>query len=244
MSKTLSPKPRPPKSPGRPRQAQAQEQGARERLLDAASVLFAEQGFAETSTREICTAAGLNPGAIHYHFGDKDGLYRAVLARPLEVMSAQHQGFAEPDLSLREGLSRFFGAFLNEAAEELELRLHLRELLKPSAVYAETIQAFIGPNQRALSELLARHIGVAPEDETVLQLGYGLVAMAQDYCLSRAFMQLLTPGYLADPAAFDRIRERLLDWAEVLVAHERARQAAHPQPSAPKKKTPAAKTPR
>ncbi len=245
MSKTLSPKPPAAKRLGRPRLAQ--EQGARERLLDAASVLFAEQGFAETSTREICTAAGLNPGAIHYHFGDKDGLYRAVLARPLEVMSAQHQGFADPSLSLREGLGRFFGSFLSEAAEELELRLHLRELLKPSTVYAETIQEFIGPNQRALSELLARHIGVAPDDETVLQLGYGLVAMAQDYCLSRAFMQLLTPGYLADPAALDRIRERLLDWAEVLVAHERARHAARhaarPKPSAPKKKTSAAKTP-
>lgn len=228
-----------------PRTRQSQEQGARERLLDAASVLFAEQGFAETSTREICTAAGLNPGAIHYHFGDKDGLYRAVLARPLEVMSAQHQGFADPGLSLREGLGRFFGSFLSEAANELELRLHLRELINPSPVYAQTIQAHIGPNQRALSELLARHMGAEPDDESVLQLGYGLVAMAQDYCLSRAFMHLLTPGYLGDAGALERIRERLLDWAEVLVAHERGRQATQPATRRlPNKKTAAAKTPR
>lgn len=242
MPKTPIASPRPARTAGRPRQAA--DHGARERLLDAAAALFAEQGFAETSTREICTAAGLNPGAIHYHFGDKDGLYRAVLARPLEVMNAQYQGFADPALSLRDGLARFFGSFLSEAANEQELRLHLRELLKPSAVYAQTIQDYIGPNQRALADLLARHIGATPDDEAVLQLGYGLVAMAQDYCLSRAFMALLTPAYLADPAALARIRERLLDWAEVLVAHERARSASAPKPARarPRTKTSASKT--
>jgi len=234
MSKTLVPAPRRTAVRGRPRREA--DPGARERLLDAATKLFGEQGFGETSTREICTAAGLNPGAIHYHFGDKDGLYRAVLARPLEVMTAQYQGFEAQELSLREGLGRFFGSFLSESADELELRLHLREMLSPSPIYAKTVVEFIGPHQRALAELLARHIGCAPEDEAVLQLGYGLVAMAQDYCLSRAFMKLLTPNYLDAPGALERIRERLIDWGEALVAHERARHASSPPAPRPAKK--------
>ena len=43
---------------------------ARTRLLAEASHIFSEKGYAKASTREICVAAGLNPAAIHYHFGD------------------------------------------------------------------------------------------------------------------------------------------------------------------------------
>ena len=221
-----------PKRRGRP--AQQSDGDAHQRLLVAAAKLFAEQGFAETSTREICTAAGLNPGAIHYHFGDKDGLYRAVLAAPLEAFSQAYAGFDHTELPLREGLSRFFASFLSDLIDVQEMRLHLREMLQPSLIYAQTVSDYIGPNQRALSALLARHIGTEPDDEAVLQLGYGLVAMAQDYCMSRAFMKLLTPNYLSESGALDRIRTRLLDWAEVLVEFERQRRA-QPQAAPPAK---------
>jgi AcrR family transcriptional regulator len=53
----------------------------RERLLTAASRLFAEHGFRGASVRDICNHAGANPGAVSYHFGGKRQLYRAVLRR-------------------------------------------------------------------------------------------------------------------------------------------------------------------
>ena len=68
-----------------------QERGARarERLLLEATRIFAEKGFARASTREICQAAGQNVAAIHYYFGDKAGLYRAALVRPIVTTSEQ-----------------------------------------------------------------------------------------------------------------------------------------------------------
>ncbi len=54
------------------------------RILDAAELLFAERGFKETSLRTITTAAGANLAAVNYHYGDKKGLIRAVLSRYLE----------------------------------------------------------------------------------------------------------------------------------------------------------------
>jgi AcrR family transcriptional regulator len=61
----------------------------RERILDAAERLFASQGFAATSLRTVITEADVNLAAIHYHFGSKDALIRAVFARRLGPLNAE-----------------------------------------------------------------------------------------------------------------------------------------------------------
>mgnify|MGYP005998026439 CR=1 FL=1 len=53
----------------------------RERLLDAAEQLFAEQGVASTSLRQLTAAAGTNLAAVHYHFGSKLDLVQQVFER-------------------------------------------------------------------------------------------------------------------------------------------------------------------
>ena len=53
-------------------------------LLDAAEAAFAEQGIDAASLRSIMRSAGANPAAVHYHYGSRDELAAAVLARVLE----------------------------------------------------------------------------------------------------------------------------------------------------------------
>lgn len=55
--------------------------GASDRIIEAATKLFAEQGYDCTSTKDICQRAKVNIAAIHYHFGSKDELYRVILKR-------------------------------------------------------------------------------------------------------------------------------------------------------------------
>lgn len=52
-----------------------------ERILRAATVLFAERGFAETSLRTITGMADVNLAAVNYHFGTKKSLIQAVFAQ-------------------------------------------------------------------------------------------------------------------------------------------------------------------
>ncbi len=51
----------------------------RNALIQAAGELAAEVGFDNVSTRAIASRAGENAGSIHYHFGGKDYLFKAVL---------------------------------------------------------------------------------------------------------------------------------------------------------------------
>lgn len=49
------------------------------RILDAAVSLFAERGYGATSVREVCEAAGVTKPTLYYHFGSKEGLFRAIV---------------------------------------------------------------------------------------------------------------------------------------------------------------------
>lgn len=60
----------------------------RERLLDAAEMLFAAKGYDGAGIREIARAAGVELGLANYHFGSKDELYRQILLRRAPAMVA------------------------------------------------------------------------------------------------------------------------------------------------------------
>lgn len=59
------------------------------RILDAAESLFVGGGFDSMSMRQITSAAGVNLAAVNYHFGSKDALIHAVLARRLDLLDTQ-----------------------------------------------------------------------------------------------------------------------------------------------------------
>ena len=206
---------------------------ARTRLLSEASRIFAEKGYATASTREICLAAGLNVAAIHYHFGGKEGLYRAALLGPIEALGSQLAGFDAPGLSLEASLQRLLGGFVGTGADgttghDAGARLFLREMIEPTPMFAAAVAQHIVPVHRAISGLLARHVGMptgAEPDEDIHRLAFALVAMANDYCMSREFMSLVAPGLLGGDDPLARARRRLVEWAVALVQHERRRRA-------------------
>jgi AcrR family transcriptional regulator len=55
--------------------------GTKVALMEAASTLFAEKGFEVVSVREITTLAKANVASVKYHFGSREGLIDAVVAR-------------------------------------------------------------------------------------------------------------------------------------------------------------------
>jgi AcrR family transcriptional regulator len=81
----------PAKSQARLLRTRGPESG-RDAIMDAAERLFAERGIDAVSLRTINTEAGYSVAALHYHFGTRDGLVRALLERAQPPMLAQRAG--------------------------------------------------------------------------------------------------------------------------------------------------------
>lgn len=75
-------------------------------ILDAAAALLEAQGPAGLTTRAVCEAAGVKAPTLYHHFGDKDGLERALVQRGMaDFMRRKHQppASADPLEQLRAG---------------------------------------------------------------------------------------------------------------------------------------------
>ena len=61
------------------------EPNARQRLLETATELFADKGYAGTSVREIVERAGVSKPVLYYYFKSKEGLFYAILEWAVDV---------------------------------------------------------------------------------------------------------------------------------------------------------------
>lgn len=73
-----------------------------QRLLAAATRLFAEQGYDRTSVQEIVEAAGVTKGALYHYFGSKEDLLQEVYARVLRLQQERLDGFADAEAPVEQ----------------------------------------------------------------------------------------------------------------------------------------------
>lgn len=139
-------------------------------ILDAAEELFAQQGFDATSIRAVTRHAGMNPAAVHYHFGSKEVLLRALLERRIAPLNQERSLLL--DHVLRDGepdLERILDAYLRPVLRHAGVAAGaLTSLLfgLPEDVRSELVDDLFGPIHRrfhaalrqALSELSAAEV--------------------------------------------------------------------------------------
>lgn len=105
----------------------------REKIFDAARILFAEKGYAGTPVRDIATAAGVDPALVIRHFTSKEQLFletmhldelpQPLTEEPLETLGERFLEFMlDPDDQVR-------GVFLAlvRASDSEGIESHLRE---------------------------------------------------------------------------------------------------------------------
>jgi hypothetical protein len=156
-------------------------------------------------------------------------------------MTAAFGRFDDPALPFEESMRRMLAPFLMPpSAGDRDLdqhvkRLHLREMLEPSAAFREITEKTILPVHTALTGVIAHHCGLTKPDPDIHQLAFAMIAMANDYCLSREFMKMLAPSVLNRPKAMALILDRLVGYSRALLDHEIARRSKSAKTSGSKK---------
>lgn len=121
-------------------------------IIKAAEILFAEQGFAETTVRQITSKADVNLAAINYHFGSKKGLIQAVAEKFLTPLCTELTSMLEQ----RQSSTDAGQVTLDELLEILMRTLLVvnRDNVNALAVFMRLLELSYMQNQEELREFL------------------------------------------------------------------------------------------
>ena len=185
----------------------------RDRLIVAASELFAERGFAATTARDIAKRAGVNLAAAHYHYGSKKDLYlevlRAQFADIALTLKARGGSPSRADLDrldlaeLRVLFHRRITVMLEHLIgppPSLHGALMQREMTDPSQALPVIVNEFVQPMIEETSRIVAR---LAP-DLTAVELRRCVLSIVGQGVFYRLAMPVILPvlGHDAYPEGF------------------------------------------
>lgn len=225
----------------------------RQRLFDAGLLLFARQGFKQTSIRDLTQLAQANLAAIRYHFRDKAGLHRAVFFADQAELHSEIAGFAAPGLTLAETVAGFLRHFIEPLTQgdcsSLCTLLRCREMIEPTGLWQEDIEQRIAPMHAAMVLALGAHFGLAPararKDLGLHALVCDLAALGIYLHVGADVVNHIAPALRGTPAAWARAHQRLLRNGLALVAAEaQTRGWACPDASVPDGAVPPRSAPR
>lgn len=172
---------------------QARSDVTRMRVIDAAIEEFGTSGFEGTSTRALAAKAGTNLTAIRYHFGGKEGLYRAAAERiaagmrerlsedigPLLHVATAVDASEEELVAAICTLLDVFAAQVTGGVPDTWVTFVTREQLHPGAAF-DVLSRTMKPFMEMLSNLVGRVIGQSgdsPEARLVALMLYGQVVV-------------------------------------------------------------------
>jgi AcrR family transcriptional regulator len=92
--------------------------GAREKIREAASHLFSEKGYDQTSVRDISRIAGVATGGLYPYFGSKEQLYVEVLREEMKQYNERLNQFrdARPQVAIQRYIETYL-EYLNSRKE-------------------------------------------------------------------------------------------------------------------------------
>lgn len=169
-------------------------------IMEAAGKVFAEVGYSKATVRDICREAGANIAAINYHFGDKKGLYLAVLKHYQEIAFKAYP----PDLGIKETqkpeekLQVYIRSFLTRIMDDGRPawfgRLLAREFTEPTWAFDILVEETIRPSFQLLTEIVAEIMGRSSKERIVRLCSMSIVGQCLYFRHSHPVITRLYPG--------------------------------------------------
>ncbi|MFJ4657235.1 TetR family transcriptional regulator [Nocardia sp. NPDC088792] len=180
-------------------------EGTKSKLLEAAVHEFAERGPDGARVAAIAARAGVNKERIYQYFGDKNGLFEAVLTDQLEQLAAASPLSAEKAGDLAEYAGHVYD-YHRTHPQFLRL-LHWEGLQPPGGeLPAESARASHYADKVA-ALAAAQRAGTLPDDVAAGYLLYAVAALAAWWFSVPQVVRMVIGGDAADPEA---LREGLI----------------------------------
>jgi len=192
------------------------------RILAAALSIFGEQGYPKASTRAIAARAQVNAASIHYHFGDKVGLYRAVFQQIFRTDRRTGAETASFETVLRIRAREIIVSYHEESTK----KLLAREQLEPTGLLGAQLFGLIRLSHEWLINALTRDLALLRPDDDVHRLALCCVGMAAVFSKGRTAIERLAPGIMKGDDAVEVLLDRIVNFGRAIVEAERARRAA------------------
>ena len=174
-------------------------QDARDKLLSAGTELFAVQGFAGVSIRELATAAGVNSALISYHFGGKAGLYEAVVTAQYEWLVGKFEAIAASTATMEEKIRMYADVIRRNHTEDQPLmaRLIQGELTSPTACLENVVRKYTVRIAGIISGVLRQGIqsGTFRQDIDPVFAAMTLAGMLNFYFILREVTKSIVPEF-------------------------------------------------
>jgi AcrR family transcriptional regulator len=190
--------------------------GTEQRLLEAAGEIFAEYGYRAATVRQICEKAKANVAAVNYHFGDKDGLYLAVLRHLNKVHNEKNptnSGLsfkATPEQKLRAFIAAMLHRMLDEDSPDWHMKLMAREMIEPTRALDAMVEESVRPLQQELEALVREFLGGNAEDEVVRLASLSVASQCVFYHHCRSIISRLFPEQeYGSPRSIDKLVEHV-----------------------------------
>jgi AcrR family transcriptional regulator len=198
----------------------------RQRLLDAACAAFAEHGYQHATVRNICSRAGVNGGAVNYHFGSKRELYARVLRLAELPLEPPHSGGNRAAHSSEDRLFRFISFFLESTLGRDEPtwsgRVLANELANPTDLFDELIREAIEPHFSRLRSLIGDILGPGAGRQTIDDHAFGVVSQVVFYRHSRPIIERLAHRKYGT-GDMQRLARHVFDCVHAALESERAK---------------------
>ncbi|MBN1973399.1 MAG: CerR family C-terminal domain-containing protein [Sedimentisphaerales bacterium] len=144
----------------------------RQRLLDAASMVFAEKGFRETTNADICEQAKVNTASVNYHFGSKEELYVEAWKHSFDKSLKDHppDGGVAPDAPAEEKLRGRILSFMQRVADPktYELEIIHKEMACPTGLLQGVIHSSLDTLHEGFKSVVAELLGKDAAEQQIL----------------------------------------------------------------------------
>lgn len=188
-------------------------EGARERLIEASTPLFAARGYELTTVRDIVAGAGTNLNAVNYYFGGKRGLYKAVMLRELERARSFTASLprVEPAAALEQRLESLVLRILTFFVSQHSLlpRLAALEVTNPSEAFEDISGAMTEAESRELKAVVADALGARATDELIEDGARSVYAQCVYFMFMGESLQRAGSPVFSSAAAVRRLASRI-----------------------------------